>query len=261
MTDKPVIQNPWTDLRRLTSARIALGRAGTSLPTDAHLDFQFDHARARDAVHRPLDAGRLEADLRALGLDVLRLHSAAADRGIYLQRPDLGRRLDEDSREKLAGWDKQKPDLVIAVIDGLSSFAIENHARPFLQQLLPLLAQAGMTLGPTALALQGRVALGDEIGAALGGTIVVVLIGERPGLSSPDSLGLYLTFAPRIGRSDAERNCISNIRPEGLSYGAAARKAFYLIGEARRRGLSGVRLKDETAREDAPPVGGSLTAT
>lgn len=250
-----VIKNPWTDLRRLTRARIALGRAGTSLPTSAHLAFQRDHARARDAVHRPLDADAVAADLRNLGLDVLRLHSAAADRATYLQRPDLGRRLDEASSAKLAGVGARKSDLVLAAIDGLSSLAIETNAKPFLAALLPLLAQARLSFGPTALALQGRVALGDEIGASLGARMVLVLIGERPGLSSPDSMGLYLTYAPRTGRSDAERNCISNVRPEGLSPEAAARKALYLIGEARRLGLSGVKLKDETGMDG----GNSLT--
>jgi ethanolamine ammonia-lyase small subunit len=243
--------NPWADLRRLTPARIGLGRAGTSLPTAAHLAFQLDHARARDAVHRPLDAARVAAELCALGLDVLRLHSAAADRATFLQRPDLGRSCDEASREKLAGLGQSAPDVAFAVIDGLSSLAIETNAAPFLAALLPLLAAAGVTVGPAALALQGRVALGDEIGAAFGARMIVVLIGERPGLSSPDSMGLYLTHAPRRGRSDAERNCISNIRPDGLAYDAAARKAFYLIGEALRRGLSGVALKDETGADGA----------
>lgn len=238
-----VINNPWTELRRLTAARIALGRAGTSLPTAAHLDFQLDHARARDAVHRPLDADAVEAVLRAQDLEVIRVHSAAPDRATYLQRPDLGRRLDDFSRAKLrpAGC-----DLALVVADGLSSFAIEKNAENFLAALLPLLRREQFCLGPVALALQGRVALGDEIGALLQAKIVLVLIGERPGLSSPDSMGLYLTHAPEQGRTDADRNCISNIRPEGLGYTAAARKTLYLLSEARRLGLSGVRLKDET---------------
>jgi ethanolamine ammonia-lyase small subunit len=238
-----VIQNPWTELRRLTAARIALGRAGTSLPTSAHLDFQFDHARARDAVHRPLDADAVESALRAQNLDVVRSKSAAPDRATYLQRPDLGRRLDPASRAALPPGPCA---LALVVADGLSSFAIERNVAPFLAALLPLLGNAGLKPGPVVLALQGRVALGDEIGEVLGAELVVVLIGERPGLSSPDSLGLYLTWAPRRGLTDADRNCISNIRPEGLAYDAAARKTLYLLGEARRRRLSGVRLKDET---------------
>ncbi|PPQ31574.1 ethanolamine ammonia-lyase [Rhodoblastus sphagnicola] len=238
-----VTKNPWTELRRLTAARIALGRAGTSLPTSAHLDFQFDHARARDAVHRPLDADAVEAALHAQNLDVFRVHSAAPDRATYLQRPDLGRRLDESSREKL----QPNPcDLALVVADGLSSLAIETNVAPFLAVLLPMLRQENFTLGPVALAAQSRVALGDEIGQALGAKIVLVLIGERPGLSSPDSMGLYLTYAPQKGRTDADRNCISNIRPEGLTYTAAARKTIYLLGAAQKRGLSGVQLKDET---------------
>ncbi|PPQ39940.1 Ethanolamine ammonia-lyase light chain [Rhodoblastus acidophilus] len=254
-----VIKNPWGELRRLTAARIALGRVGTSLPTAAHLDFQYDHARARDAVHRPLDAEAVAAGLRAQNLDVLRVHSAAPDRATYLQRPDLGRRLDDASRVLLH---PQPCDLAFVVADGLSSFAIENHAAPFLATLLPMLK--GFALGPVALALQGRVALGDEIGALLQAKIVVVLIGERPGLSSPDSMGLYLTWAPEKGRTDADRNCISNIRPEGLAYEAAARKTLYLLGEARRLSYSGVRLKDETdangltlARESRPELSGA----
>jgi ethanolamine ammonia-lyase small subunit len=247
-----VTANPWTNLRNLTAARIALGRAGTSLPTAAHLAFQFDHAQARDAVHRPLDADRVEADLRALGLEVARAKSAAADRGIYLQRPDLGRRLDEGSRAAL----RPSPcDIALVVADGLSSLAIETNAARFLAAFLPLAQGAGLTLGPVTLALQSRVALGDEIGEILGAKLVIILIGERPGLSSPDSMGLYLTCAPRIGRTDAERNCISNIRPKGLGYAAAARKALHLAGEAKRLGVSGVKLKDETDADGILPVG------
>jgi ethanolamine ammonia-lyase small subunit len=244
-----VTKNPWTELRRLTAARIALGRAGTSLPTQAHLDFQFDHARARDAVHRPLDADAVEAALQAQNLEVIRVQSAAPDRAAYLQRPDFGRRLSDFSRAKLS----PKPcDLALVVADGLSSFAIETNAEKFLAALLPLARGAGLAIGPALLALQGRVALGDEIGEILRAKIVLVLIGERPGLSSPDSMGLYLTHAPKIGRTDAERNCISNIRPEGLSCDEAAWKTMWLVREALKRGLSGVRLKDE-AETGAPP--------
>lgn len=242
---KILTPNPWDELKKLTAARIALGRAGTSLPTRAHLAFQFDHARARDAVHRPLDVLRVAAELEALGLTAEQLASAAETRAIYLQRPDLGRRLDAASRDKLAPA-APKPDVAFAIVDGLSSFAVENNAAPFLERLLPLLSTAGLSFGPAAIATQGRVAIGDEIGEILGARLIVVLIGERPGLSSPDSLGLYLTHAPKIGRNDAERNCISNIRPEGLSFAVAARKAAYLIGQSFARAISGVALKDET---------------
>lgn len=242
---KIVTPNPWDELRKLTAARIALGRAGASLPTSAHLAFQFDHARARDAVHRPLDVARVAGEIAALGLDVVEAASAAETRAIYLQRPDLGRRLDEASRARLTPCD-QAPDVAFAIIDGLSAVAVDHNAAPFLEKLLPLLRDAGLSFGPAAIAAQGRVALGDEIGEIFGAKMILVLIGERPGLSSPDSLGLYLTYAPRSGRNDAERNCISNIRPEGLSFEAAARKAAYLVGQAMRRAMSGVELKDET---------------
>lgn len=247
MKKSEVTTNPWTEFRKLTAARIALGRAGTSLPTSAHLSFQVDHAQARDAVHRPLDADKVFEDLRGLGLKIVRAHSAAPDRGTYLQRPDLGRRLDAPSREKLVALEASPCDVALVVADGLSSFAIETNAEKFLTAFLPLAKDSGLTLGPTTLALQGRVALGDEIGEILRAKIVIVLIGERPGLSSPDSMGLYLTHAPRIGRTDAERNCISNIRPEGLSCAEAARKTLWLLRESLRRGLSGVQLKDDAA--------------
>lgn len=241
----PVTPNPWTALRRHTEARIALGRAGVSLPSAAHLSFQLDHARARDAVHLPLDRAALHAALaQASGLEVLDLHSAAADRLEYLQRPDLGRRLDEASRARLAARPVATCDVGFVIADGLSARAVHEHAAALLVALLPKLD--GWTPGPLALVAQGRVAIGDEIGAALAARLVVVLIGERPGLSSPDSLGVYLTWAPRPGRSDAERNCISNVRPAGLPYAAAAHRLAHLMNEARRRGLSGVGLKDDS---------------
>lgn len=243
----PVTANPWTALRRHTDARIALGRAGVSLPTAAHLAFQLDHARARDAVHLPLERSALHAALaQASGLEVLDLHSAAADRLEYLQRPDLGRRLDDAARAQLAARPTAATgfDAVFVVADGLSARAVHEHAAALLRALLPRLDD--WTLGPLALVEQGRVAIGDEIGAALAARLVVVLIGERPGLSSPDSLGLYLTWSPRPGRSDAERNCISNVRPAGLPYPAAAHRLAHLMNEARRRASSGVGLKDDS---------------
>lgn len=242
--------DPLACLRRLTQARIALGRRGASLPTAALLAFQLAHAQARDAVHLALDAEALSADLAAVqdpDHPILRLHSAAPDRGSYLQRPDLGRRLDDASRRLLEARGRApSPDLAIVIADGLSAPAITQNAAPLLQELLPRLALEGFSLAPLAIALQGRVALGDEVGALLRARAVLVLIGERPGLSSPDSMGLYLTWAPRAGLTDAARNCISNVRPAGLSYGEAVRKLLYLLGEARRRGMTGVDLKDET---------------
>lgn len=237
----PVTPSPWAQLRALTPARIALGRAGTSLPTAPHLDFQLAHARARKAVHLPLDVDALTADLAALGLDALTLQSAAETRAIYLQRPDLGRRLDDGSARKLV---RGAYDLALVIGDGLSATAIHENAVPFLQVLLPALP-AGWRLAPVTVVTQARVAVGDEIGAALGAGMVVVLIGERPGLSSPDSLGLYLTHAPRPGLTDEARNCISNIRAAGLSHAEAAHKLIFLMTQARQRGLSGVALKDE----------------
>lgn len=245
----PATDNPWQQLRRLTPARIALGRAGTSLPTAAQLDFQFAHAQARDAVHAPLDVAALEAALAGLGLDCLRLHSAARDRDTYLQRPDLGRRLHADAAQRLRDWRAAHPaavyDLAIVAADGLSALALQRHAGPFLQRLLEEVRAEGWSLAPVCLVEQGRVAVADEVGELLGARMTVILIGERPGLSSPDSLGLYFTYAPRVGLTDASRNCISNVRLEGLSYNMAAFRLLYLMREACRRRLSGVELKDE----------------
>jgi ethanolamine ammonia-lyase small subunit len=247
-----VVENPWQALRRFTDARIALGRAGVSQPTEAQLAFQLAHARARDAVHAALDVARLAGALEAgLGVACLRLHSAAVDRHAYLQRPDLGRRLHAASRAALTAGGH---DLAIVVADGLSALAIEQNALPFLQALLPRLALDGWSLAPLAIVEQGRVAVGDEVGQVLGAKAVLVLIGERPGLSSPDSMGLYFTWAPRIGLTDESRNCISNVRPAGLSYTDAAARLHYLLVEARRRGLSGVLLKDESGLEAAPTL-------
>ncbi len=227
----------WADLRRFTPARVALGRAGNGLPTEAHLAFQAAHAAARDAVHAELDTAQLAADLAAANLSSTLVHSACPDRRTYLLRPDLGRRLAEGEADKLA----PSPGIAFVVADGLSATAAQRHAAPLLAQVLPALGQSG----PIVIARQGRVALGDEIGAALGAEAVAVLIGERPGLSTPDSLGVYLTWQPRPGRTDAERNCISNIRPEGLPIAEAAAKLLWLIGAMRQLRLTGVALKDE----------------
>jgi len=250
--EAPTVANPWQALRRLTAARIALGRAGTSLPTRPHLEFQLAHARARDAVHHPLAVEPLRKALEQRGREVIALHSAAGDRLIYLQRPDQGRRLDPESRSRLeqrAGASKEGFDAAFVVADGLSALAIEENAVPFLDAALAKLE--GWRIAPVAIVEQGRVAVGDEVGEILGAGIVAILIGERPGLSSPDSMGVYLTYNPRIGTTDARRNCISNIRREGLSCELAAHKLHYLMSEARRRGLTGVALKDES---EAPAI-------
>lgn len=257
LTD-PVIPDAWAKLRRLTPARIALGRAGSSLPTAAQLAFQFAHARARDAVHHPLAVAPLCAALAERGQPVLTVHSAAVDRASYLQRPDLGRQLDAASCGRLAGG---AFDVVFVIADGLSALAVERNALPLLDRVLPRLAAAGWTLAPVVIAEQGRVAIGDEIAVALGARMVVVLIGERPGLSSPDSLGLYLTWQPTIGSADAGRNCISNVRQEGLSADLAAHKLFHLMSEARAREVSGIALGDEAGEPPqclAAPVGNFL---
>lgn len=251
----PVTPTPWEGLKRFTDARIALGRAGHSQTTAAHLAFQLAHAQARDAVHLPLDVATLSPELQALGLDVLPLHSAAPDRTAYLQRPDWGRCLDAASRERLLHWRQahlgaEPADLAFVVADGLSALGVMQNAVPLLAQLLQRLradAQQRWTFAPLALVEQGRVAVGDEIGQLLNARCVVVLIGERPGLSSPDSLGVYFTWAPQVGRHDAERNCISNVRNAGLTPLLAARKLHALLTEARSREVSGIALKDETA--------------
>lgn len=244
----PTPENPWLALRNLTPARIALGRSGISLPTGAQLDFQFAHAQARDAVHLPFDHAGLRQQLSDRGRDSLLLHSAASDRHQYLQRPDLGRRLHEDSVQRLREHAQANPggvDLAIVVADGLSALAVHRHTLPFLGRFEEQAAADGWTSAPVILVEQGRVAVADEVGELLGARMTVMLIGERPGLSSPDSLGLYFTYAPKVGLTDAYRNCISNVRLEGLSYGMAAHRLLYLMREACRRQLSGVNLKDE----------------
>jgi ethanolamine ammonia-lyase small subunit len=238
------LTDSWASLRRFTPARLALGRAGASLPTAEVLRFGWDHAQARDAVQRPLDLDALQRDITAVGLATLPVASRAPDRVTYLMRPDLGRRLDGRSVSAL----KQRPaggcDLVLVVADGLSALAVQSHAPVVLAQIVSLLPK-DWRLAPVVIATQARVALGDDIGEQLGAALVAILIGERPGLSSPDSLGIYLTWQPRVGRTDAERNCISNVRPEGLSYAQAAHKLVWLCREARRLKLTGVALKDE----------------
>jgi ethanolamine ammonia-lyase small subunit len=239
-----VVRNPWDQLRQFTAARIALGRTGVSMPTAPQLAFQLAHAQARDAVHLELDDVALAQQLTAaLGLPCIAVHSAAPDRATYLRRPDLGRRLDPASRLALTRGDVAF-DIGFVIADGLSALAIEQHALPFLRSWLDASAPGAMSLAPLVIVRQGRVAVGDEVAQLLGVELVVVMIGERPGLSSPDSMGLYLTWQPRVGLTDERRNCISNVRPAGLDYEGAARKLHYLVAEARRRGVSGVALKD-----------------
>lgn len=261
MNRPPVTPATWHALRRFTDARIALGRAGHSLPTQAHLALQWAHAQARDAVHLPFDATGTAESLRALGLQTLHLHSAATDRLTYLQRPDWGRRLDQHSLDALAAWRAARAanaapcDLAIVVADGLSALAVHQNAVPLVGALLARLrddAKHKWQLAPVAVVEQGRVAVGDGIGEGLQANVVAVLIGERPGLSSPDSLGIYVTWSPRVGLTDASRNCISNVRPAGLAIDAAAAKLHHLLTQMRERQLSGVALKDET--DDAPAI-------
>lgn len=243
--------DPWLQLKGFTRARIALGRAGSSLPTKEVLDFGLAHAMARDAVHLMLDIDALENGIQSQGFKTIRVHSKAPDRSTYLLRPDLGRRLTDQSLaelERVASLSRNAAetiDFMIVVGDGLSSLAVAHHVAPLLAEMLKYIP-AEWKLGPVVIASQARVALADEIGQVLGARMVAMLIGERPGLSSPDSLGIYLTYHPKLGLSDADRNCISNVRPEGLHYAGAAKKLLWLAKEAARLKVSGVTLKDES---------------
>jgi ethanolamine ammonia-lyase small subunit len=230
----------------LTPARVALGRTGASLTTEEVLRFQLAHAEARDAVHVPLNGGALASGIRALGCGVVQVATPAARRDVYLRRPDLGRRLEAESAGRLAKLRGEGFDIAVVVADGLSSRALTNNAVPLLSRLIPKFADTAVTLAPVVVAEGARVALGDEIAARLGARLALVLIGERPGLSSPDSLGAYLTYAPRPGVTDAERNCVSNIRAGGLSVEAASSKLAWLVNKALAAGMSGVQLKDES---------------
>ncbi|GAA5217659.1 ethanolamine ammonia-lyase subunit EutC [Corallincola platygyrae] len=259
--NKQIVSNPWRVLNQFTDARIGLGRAGGSLPTEELLKFQLAHARARDAVHQPLDIADLVSQLGSISDQLPHLKEAltsqANDRISYLQRPDLGRKLNEASINYLKqqvdviterAAIAQSFDLAIVIVDGLSSTAVQTNASPLIAQLFSALNEERLewSIAPLVLVTQGRVAIGDEIGALMHARAVLVLIGERPGLSSPDSLGIYLTHDPQPGRTDAQRNCISNVRPGGLSYSEACNRTLYLLREARRLGLSGVQLKDRS---------------
>lgn len=237
----------WTDLRRLTAARIGLRRAGASLATGPLLDFQLAHARARDAVHAPLDRPRLNADLAGLGLAVLNVDSAVGDPQTYLMRPDLGRRL-APGAEAMLETHHDEHDLVFIITGGLSAGAVQAHARPVLAGVLPALQAAGWRIAPLVIVRYGRVAIGDAIAPILRANCVAVLIGERPGLSAPDSMGAYLTWQPGPHTTDADRNCISNIRPDGIGYSDAAFKLAHLLGAMRARRISGVQIKDDSDR-------------
>jgi ethanolamine ammonia-lyase small subunit len=245
-SDKPPpVASRFAELARLTPARIALGRSGASLPTREVLRFGLAHAQARDAVHAPFRPDEVAAELAGLGVETLMVQSAARSREDYLRRPDLGRSPSPESGAVLAAR-RGSFDLAIIVADGLSSTAVQQNAVPFIAALLPFLQRQKLTLAPLVIASQARVALGDEAAQALGARMVVVLIGERPGLSSPDSLGAYMTFGPRRGLTDAARNCISNIRPGGLGFQHAAFKLAWLIDQGFRRALTGVDLKDDS---------------
>ncbi|MBR0898057.1 ethanolamine ammonia-lyase subunit EutC [Bradyrhizobium tropiciagri] len=264
MTTPPVPSPPaLSDLRDLTPARVGLGRSGASLPTNALLSFTLDHARARDAVHAAFDVGGIAAGLGGLGITPLEVSSQAHSRRDYLRRPDLGRMLDSASRRSLEGSGVTACSCAIVIGDGLSPTAVNVHAVELLRHLLPQLAADRSDAGAVIVASGARVALGDEIGAIIGARMLVMLIGERPGLSAPDSLGAYLTFAPRIGLTDADRNCVSNIHRAGLSYADAAFRIAWLVREGLARQITGVALKDESgggsSQNALPGCGKSVT--
>jgi ethanolamine ammonia-lyase small subunit len=243
-----------TDLRDLTPARVGLGRAGASLPTEALLDFTLDHARARDAVHAAFDSPAIVSGLHDLGIEAVEVHSRAGDRTDYLRRPDLGRMLDPASQHLLAGHAGAACGVAIVVGDGLSPIAVNAHAIALIRSVVPRLLADGIEISRAAVAGGARVALGDEIGALLGARMILMLIGERPGLSASDSLGAYVTFAPKLGRTDAERNCVSNIHSKGLGYDEAAFRIAWLVREGLARGVTGVALKDESGEPAPRPI-------
>jgi ethanolamine ammonia-lyase small subunit len=251
------LPDPWAGLRSHTAARIALGRAGTSLPTRELLAFQGDHARAMDAVNGELDRDALAAKLSSAGIESIPLDTQADSRPAYLHRPDFGRRLNENSRQHLRKYvsPHPKPDVIVAIVDGLSAIAAQRHAVPVALALTRRLCEANLNVGAVPLVRYGRVALQDEIGEIMDARVIISLIGERPGLGSPDSLGAYLVYNPHSGNTDAQRNCVSNIRPEGLPYEAAADTLAWLVREALHRKLSGVQLKDDRPIIALPSTG------
>lgn len=243
---KEVDKDFWQDLRRFTSARIALGHCGASMPTTEYLNFSLDHARARDAVHLPFQKELVRDKLVRMGLQTIDVHSLADNRSVYLINPDKGRRLNEESCDRLREFNSSGYDVVLVIADGLSSKAVHKQAVPLIGHLLPYLKKLKLSVAPIVLAEQSRVALGDEIAELLRGKLVAILIGERPGLSSPDSLGVYMTWNPKVGRLESERNCISNVRPEGLNYGKAAFKMAWLMEAAFESSCTGIGLKDQS---------------
>lgn len=238
--------NAWLALQQFTNARIGIGRAGNSIPMGQSLQFKLAHAHARDAVYSKLDIEKLTDEAAQFNLPVLHVHSKAGYREQYLQRPDLGRQLSPTSAELLSRDNTVEYDIALIIADGLSATAVNEHSIGLLTHLLPMLTNAGLKPAPICLAEQGRVALADDIGHLLKARIALILIGERPGLSSADSMGAYLTYKPQPGLTDEARNCISNIRPDGLPLKPAAAKIFYLVEQSLQRGLSGVKLKDES---------------
>ena len=245
MFENNVDQDLWHPLKAFTAARIALGRTGTAIPLKEVLEFKLAFAFAKDAVYSALDTEGLEEKLKALGLPIYTLQSKASTRAEYLQRPDFGRLLDNTSLDLLKNNREETPyDVAIIIADGLSATAMNKHAFPVVDLLIKALKSMSYNVAPLAIIKQSRVAIGDETGYGLNARMSVVLIGERPGLTSPDSMGAYLTFNPKPGLTDESRNCVSNIRPEGLSYELAAHKILYLIQESFRLQLSGVELKD-----------------
>ena len=240
------IFDAWTSLKKFTNARIALGRTGVATPLNEVLDFKMCHAHARDSVYSLLKTAEMESSLEQhFQMSVVSVHSEVKDRTTYLQRPDLGRILNRTSIDKLNNESGHKVDVAIIIADGLSATAINLHVIEVLKKLIPLLKKSVLTLAPIVIAEQARVAIADEIGSLLNANLSLILIGERPGLSSPDSMGAYITYQPSPGKTDEARNCISNIRPEGLNYELAAEKIAKLINASLHLKLSGILLKDE----------------
>lgn len=231
-------------LKQYTAARIGIGHTGVSIPVEQSLQFKLAHAHARDSVHSKLDIAKVTEELHVLNLPVIAAHSRAENRYQYLQRPDLGRLLDDQSKQTLTDHSGDY-DICFIIADGLSATAVNHHAATFVTEIIALLKGSVFKIAPVILATQARVAIADEIAFGLKARLSVIIIGERPGLSAADSLGIYLTFQPRPGLTDDSRNCISNIRPGGLDFKTAAQKLHYLIQEAFRLQLSGVNLKDD----------------
>lgn len=245
-TDNYTEHDPWADLKQFTDARIALGRTGCSVLTNDYLQFSLAHARARDTIYMPFQVEKVSGQLRDMGLETLVVSSKASSRSVFLRQPDMGRRLDQSSRSHLAALDYPGADVLLVIGDGLSSKAVNKQAVPLIARFLPYMNELGLKVGPVVLAHESRVALGDDIAEMMHCKLVAILIGERPGLSSPDSLGVYITYHPFAGRLESERNCISNVRPEGLTYDRAAFKMAWIVEAAFDLGKTGTALKDQS---------------